>query len=92
MPSLTLIIAIRNNECRTRRSESINQLERAEHGAHVARRVVVHQSKHDGVHERDHVLGAVGRDTQQHVGAENVEEEHNVDEAGKVEHGRVVIL
>jgi len=38
------------------------------------------------------VLGAVGRDTQQHVGAENVEEEHNVDEAGKVEHGRVVIL
>jgi hypothetical protein len=26
LPSLTLIIAIRNNECRTRRSESINQL------------------------------------------------------------------
>jgi len=34
------------------------------------------------------VLGAVGGDAQQHVGAENVEEEHKVNEAGKVEHGR----
>ena len=70
----------------------VYQLERSEHGAHVARGVVVDQSEHDGMHERDHVLGAVGGDAQQHVGAENVEEEHNVDEAGKVEHGRVVIM
>jgi len=68
---------------------SIRQLERTEHGAHVARRVVVDHGEHDGVHERDHVLGAVGGDAQQHVGAENVKEEHNVDEAGKVEHGGV---
>jgi len=38
------------------------------------------------------VLGAVGGDAQQHVGAENVEEEYKVNEAGKVEHGRVVII
>jgi len=63
-------------------------LERAEHGAHVAWGVVVHHREHDGVHKRNHVLGAVGGDAQQHVGAENVEEEHKVNEAGKVEHGR----
>ena len=64
----------------------LNYLDRTEHGAHVARGVVVHQSEHDGVHERNHVLGSVGGDAQQHVGPEHVKEEHNVNEAGKVEH------
>jgi hypothetical protein len=61
-------------------------LKRAEQSAHVARRVVVHHSKYDGVHECNHVLGAVGGDAQQHVGAEHVEEKNKVNEAGNVEH------
>ena len=61
-------------------------LKRAEHGAHVARRVVVHHRKYDGVHEGNHVLGAVGGDAQQHVGADHVEEKNKVNEAGNVEH------
>jgi len=65
----------------------ISDLERAEHGAHVARRVVVHHGEHDGVHERNHVLGAVGRDAQQHVGAEHVKKEDNVEQTGEIGHG-----
>ena len=61
-------------------------LKRAEQSAHVARRVVVHHGEHDGVHKRNHVLGAVGGDAQQHVGAEHVEEKNKVNEAGNVEH------
>jgi len=61
-------------------------LKRAEHGAHVARCVVVNHGKDDGVHERDHVLGAVGRDAQQHVGAEHVEEKNEVQQTGNVDH------
>ena len=61
-------------------------LKRTEHGTHVARRVVVHHGEHDGVHKRNHVLGAVGGDAQQHVGAEHVEEKNKVNEAGNVEH------
>jgi len=61
-------------------------LKRTEHSAHVARCVVIHESEHDGVHERNHVLGAVGRDAQQHIGSENVEEENKVEYAGNVEH------
>ena len=64
----------------------ISDLERAEHGAHVARRVVVHHGKDDGVHEGNHVLGAVGRDAQQHVGAEHVKKEDNVEQTGKIRH------
>lgn len=60
----------------------ISDLERAEHGTHVARRVVVHHGEHDGVHERNHVLGAVGGDAQQHVGAEHVKKEDNVKQTG----------
>ena len=62
------------------------KLKRAEKSAHVSRRVVVHQSEHDGVHERNHVLGAVGRDAQQHVGADYVKQENKIENAGKVEH------
>jgi hypothetical protein len=65
----------------------ISDLERAEHGAHVARRVVVHHGEHDGVHERNHVLGAVGGDAQQHVGAEHVKKEDNVEQTGEIGHG-----
>jgi len=61
-------------------------LKRAEQSAHVARRVVVHHSEYDGVHKRNHVLGAVGGDAQQHVGAEHVEEKNKINEAGNVEH------
>ena len=61
-------------------------LKRAEQSAHVARRVVVHQGKHDGVHERNDVLGPVGGDAQQHIGAEHVEQKDEVNETGKVEH------
>jgi len=61
-------------------------LKRAEQSAHVARRVVVHHRKHDGVHEGNHVLGTVGGDAQQHVGAEHVEEKNKINEAGNVEH------
>ena len=42
----------------------ISDLERAEHGAHIAGGVVIHHGEHNGVHERNHVLGAVGRDAQ----------------------------
>ena len=55
-------------------------LKRAEKSAHIARRVVIHQGEHDGVHERNHVLGAVGRDAQQHVGAEHVEQKNEINE------------
>ena len=61
-------------------------LKRAEHGAHVARRVVVHHGKDDGVHEGNHVLGAVGGDAQQHVGAQNVKEKDNVEKTGEIGH------
>ena len=53
---------------------------------HVARCVVVDDGKNDGVHECNHVLGPVGRDAQQHIGAEHVEEKYNIKEAGKIEH------
>ena len=62
------------------------KLKRAEHSAHVARRVVIHQGEHDGVHERNHVLGAVGRDAQQHIGSEHVKQKDEVDDARNVEH------
>jgi len=62
-------------------------LKRAKHGAHVARGVVVDHGKDDGVHERNHVLGAVGRDAQQHVGAQYVEEKNEIEQTGNVEHG-----
>ena len=61
-------------------------LKRAEHGAHVARRVVIHRGEYDGVHERNRVLGAVGGDAQQHVGAEHVEQKHEVRETGTIKH------
>ena len=61
-------------------------LKRAEQSAHVARCVVVDQGKHDRVHERNDVLGPVGRDAQQHIGAEHVEQKDEVNETGKVEH------
>lgn len=38
------------------------------------------------MHERNHVLGAVGRDAQQDVGAKHVKQENQINEAGKVEH------
>ena len=43
------------------------------------------------MHERNHVLGAVGRDAQQNVGAEHVEQENKVEYAGKVEHRECVV-
>ena len=55
-------------------------LKRTEQSTHVARRVVVHQGEHDGVHERNHVLGPIGRDAQQHVGAEHVEQKNEINE------------
>ncbi len=67
-------------------------LKRAEQSAHVARSVVVHQGEDDGVHERNHVLGAVGRDAQQHIGAEHVEQENKVEYAGNVEHCGVWLM
>ncbi len=63
------------------------RLKRAEHGAHVAGAVIIHYGENDGVHKSNHVLGAVGRDAQQHVGGKNVEEENEVEQAGNVEHG-----
>ena len=63
------------------------RLERAEHGTHVAGGVVIHHGKDDGVHEGNHVLGAVGGDAQQHVGAEHVEEKNEVEQTGNVDHG-----
>ena len=62
------------------------RLKRAKHCADVARGVIVHHGKHDGMHERNHVLGAVGRDAQQDVGAKHVKQENQINEAGKVEH------
>jgi hypothetical protein len=38
------------------------------------------------VHERNHVLGAVGGDAQQYVGAEHVEQKHEVYETGTIKH------
>jgi len=38
------------------------------------------------MHERNHVLGTVGRDAQQDVGAKHVKQENQINEAGKVEH------
>ena len=67
-------------------SRIMRQLKRTKQSAHVARRVVVDQSEDDGVHERNHVLGPVGGDAKQHVGAEHVEQENKVDDAGNVEH------
>ena len=61
-------------------------LKRPEHCADVAGRVIVHHGKHDGMHERNHVLGTVGRDAQQDVGAKHVKQENQINEAGKVEH------
>ena len=61
-------------------------LKRAENGAHVAGGVVIHRGEYDGVHERNHVLGAVGRDAQQYVGAEHVEQKHEVHETGTIKH------
>ena len=61
-------------------------LKRAEHGANVTGGVIIHHGKDDGVHECDHVLGSVGRDAQQHVGAEHVEQKDEVNEAGEVKH------
>lgn len=62
-------------------------LKRSEHGAHVAGAVVIHYGENDGVHKSNHVLGAVGRDAQQHIRGKNVEEENEVEQAGNVEHG-----
>lgn len=62
-------------------------LKRSEHGAHVAGTVVIHYGENDGVHKSNHVLGAVGRDAQQHIRGKNVEEENEVEQAGNVEHG-----
>lgn len=62
------------------------QLKRAEHSAHVARCVVIHKSEDNGVHKRNHVFGAVGRDAQQHIGSEHVEQKDEINDAGKVEH------
>ena len=39
------------------------------------------------MHECNHVLGPIGRDAQQHIGAEHVEQKYDVNEAGKIEHG-----
>ena len=63
------------------------QLKRAEHSAHVSRCVIIHQSEDDGVHKRNHVFGAVGRDAQKHIGSEHVEQKDDIDDTGKVEHG-----
>ena len=69
----------------------ISDLERAEHGAHVARRVVVHHGEHDGVHESNHVLGAVGGDAHQHVRAEYIEKENEVNDTGDVKHLNIIL-
>ena len=61
-------------------------LKRPEHCADVAGRVIVHHGKHDGMHESNHVLGAVGGDAQEDVGAKHVKQENQINEAGKVEH------
>jgi hypothetical protein len=61
-------------------------LKRTEHGIHVAGGVVIHHGKHDGVHERNHVLGAVGGDAQQHIGAQDVEEEDNIEKTRDIDH------
>ena len=61
-------------------------LKSSEQSAHVARRVVVHQGKHDRVHERNDVLRPVGRDAQQNIGTEHVEQKYEINETGKVEH------
>ena len=62
-------------------------LKRSEHGAHVAGAVIIHYGENDGVHKSNHVLGAVGRDAQQHIRGKNVEEENEVEQARNVEHG-----
>lgn len=61
-------------------------LKRAEYGAHVAGGVVIHRGEYNGVHQRNHVLGAVGRNTQQHIRAEHVEQKHEVQKTGKIKH------
>lgn len=61
-------------------------LKRPEHGVHIAGRVVIHHSKHDGVHECNHVLGTVGWDAQQHIGGEHKKEENEIQQTGNVDH------
>jgi len=68
------------------------RLKRSEEPAHVARCVVVRHGEHDGVHECNHVLGSVGRDAQQHVGAEHVEQKDKINEAGEVEHFEMAFI
>ena len=68
------------------------RLKRSEKPAHVARGVVIHHGEHDGVHECNHVLGSVGRDAQQHVGAEHVEQKDKIKEAGEVEHFEMAVI
>jgi hypothetical protein len=67
-------------------TSSLVFLKRPNHGIHVAGCVVVHQSEHDGMDECNHVLGPVGRDAQQDVGAKHVKQKNQVNQAGKVEH------
>ena len=49
--------------------------------------MIINDGKNDGVHKCNHVLGPVGGDAQQNIGAEHVEQKYDVKEAGKVEHG-----
>ena len=67
-------------------NESTNQLKRSEHGIHMARRVVIHHRKHDGVHECNHVLRTIGWDAQQHIGAQHIKEENKIQQTGNINH------
>ena len=38
------------------------------------------------------MLGSVGRDAQQHIGSEHIEQENKVEYAGNVEHREYVVI
>ena len=65
-------------------------LKRSEHGVHVARSVIIHQGENNGVHKCNHVLGTVGGNAQQHIGAQHIEQKHEVEKTGKVDHCGVI--
>jgi hypothetical protein len=43
------------------------------------------------VHESNHVLGAVGGDAHQHVRAEYIEKENEVNDTGDVKHLNIIL-
>lgn len=61
-------------------------LNRSKHGIYIAGCVVVDNCEHNGMHKCNNVLGTGGGDSQQHVGAKNVKQENQINEAGKVKH------